>query len=79
MQQDVNPSALFFKHSVQLYATLPVTVANVSKPPLLYVCRLCWVFTELTWNLSIKSKATWGKSFLMLLAYCKQIIQNQRK
>jgi len=30
-------------------------------------------------NLSIRSKATWDKSFLMLLAYCKQIIQNQRK
>jgi len=43
------------------------------------VCRWCWVFTELTWNLSIRSKATWAKSFLMLQAYRKQIIQNQRK
>ena len=36
-------------------------------------------FTKLTWNQSIKSKTTWAKSFLMLLAYHKQIIQNQRK
>ena len=29
--------------------------------------------------LSIRSKGTWTKSFLVLLACCKQIIQNQRK
>ena len=43
------------------------------------VCRWCSVFTELTWNLFIRPKATWAKSFLMLLAYRKQIIQNNRK
>jgi len=74
-----NPVPYFYKHSIESYATLPVTVANASKPQLLLVCRWCWVFTELTWNLSIRSKATWGKSFLMLLAYRKQIIHNQRK
>jgi len=36
-------------------------------------------FSELTWNLSIRSKALWAKSFLQLLGYCKQIIQNQCK
>jgi len=75
----LNPVPYFYKHSIQSYATLPVAVANASKPQLLQVCRWCWVFTELTWNLSIRSKATWAKSFLMLLGYRKQIIQNQRK
>ena len=89
MQRKVEPGAIFFemlnavpyfsKHSVQSYAALLVAVANASKPQLLQVCRSCWVFTELTWNLSIRSKATWAKSFLMLLTYRKQIIQNQRK
>jgi len=53
--------------------------SSASKLNCLKVCRWCSVFTELTWNLSIRSKATWAKSFLMLLAYRKQIIQNQRK
>jgi len=75
----LNPVPKFSKHSVQSYAALLVAVANVSKPQLLYVCRWCWVFTELIWNLSIRTKATWDKSFIMLLAYRKQIIQNQRK
>ena len=35
--------------------------------------------SELTWNLSIRSKVTWDISFLTLLTYCKQINQNQRK
>ena len=69
----------FSKHSIESYVTLPVELANASKPQLLEVCCWCWVFTQPTWNLSIRSKATWAKSFLMLLAYCKQIIQNQRK
>jgi len=75
------PVYYFSKHSIQSYAALPVAVANasVSKPQLLYICRWCWLFTELTWNLSIRSKATSAKSFLMLLAYRKQIIQNQHK
>ena len=51
----------------------------LQSPNCFQVCRWCSVFTELTWNLSIRSKATWAKSFLMLLAYRKQIIQNQRK
>jgi len=77
----LNPATYFSKHSIQSFATLQVAVANasVSKPQLLQVCHWCWVFNELTWNLSIRSKATWAKSFLILLAYCKQIIQNQRK
>ena len=75
----LNPVPYFSKHSIQSYAALAVAVANASKPQLLHVCRWCWVFTELTWNQSIRSKATWFKSFLMLLAYRKQIIQNQRK
>ena len=75
----LNPVPYFSKHSVQWYPALLVAVANASKPQLLQVCRSCWVFTELTWNLSIRSKATWSKFFLMLLAYRKQIIQNQRK
>jgi len=79
MQQNVEPSAIFSKHSIQSYAALPVAVANAWKPQLIWVCRWCWVFTDLTWNLSIRSKATWAKSFLMQLAYRKQIIQNQRK
>jgi len=69
----------FSMHSIQSYAASPVAVANASKPQLHYVFRCCWVFTELTWNRSIRSKATWAKSFLMLLAYRKQIIQNQSK
>jgi len=77
----LNPVPYFPKHSIQSCAALPVAVANasISKPQLLEVCRWCWVFTTLTWNLSIRSKAIWAKSFLMLLAYRKQIIQNQRK
>jgi len=75
----LNPVQYLSKHSVQSYAVLLVAVANASKPQLLRVCRSCWVFTELTWNLSIRSKGTWPKSFLMLLAYRKQIIQNQCK
>ena len=59
----LNPVTYFYKHSIQSYATL----------------RWCWVFTELTRNPSIRSKATWAKSFIMLLSYCKQIIQNQCK
>ena len=51
----------------------------LQSPNCFQVCRWCSVFTELTWNLSIRSKATWAKSFLMLIAYRKQIIQNQRK
>ena len=74
-----NPVPYFSKHSVQSRAALLVAVANASKPQLLQVCRSCWVFTELMWNLSIRSKATWAEPFLMLLAYRKQIIQNQRK
>jgi len=65
----LNPVTYSYKHSIQSYATLPVNVANASKPQLLQVCRWCWVFTEPTWNLSIRSKATWAKSFLTLLAY----------
>ena len=75
----LNPVPYFSKHSVQSYAASLVAVATASKPQLLHVRRSCWVFTELTWNLSIRPKATWTKSFLMLLAYRKQIIQNQRK
>ena len=75
----LNTPAYFYKHSIQSFATLPVAVANASKPQLLQVCRWCWGFTEPAWNLSIRSKATWVKSFLMLIAYCKQIIQNQGK
>ena len=75
----LNPVPYFSKHSIQSCATLPVALANVSKPQLLYICRYCWVFNAPTWNLSIRSKTTRDTSFLMLLAYCKQIIQNQRK
>jgi len=32
-------------------------------------------FTEQSWKLLIRSKATWAKSSRMLLAYRKQIIQ----
>ena len=66
----------FSKHSVQSYAVLLVAVANASEPQ---VRRSCWVFTELTWNLSIRSEAAWAKSFIVLLAYRQQIIQNQCK
>jgi len=77
----LNPVPDFSKHSLQSYAALPVAVANasVSKPNCFKVCRWCRVFTEQTWNLSIRSKPTLAKSFLMLLANRKQIIQNQRK
>jgi len=75
----LNPVPYFSKHSVQSYTALLVAVSNASKPQMLQVCRSCWVFTEITWNLSIRSKATWAKPFLMLLAYRKQIIQNQCK
>jgi len=75
----LNPVPYFSKHSIQSYAALPVAVAKASKPQLLQGLSLMLSFIELTWNLSIRSKATWAKSFLMLLAYRKQIIQNQRK
>jgi len=75
----LNPVPYFSKHSVQSYAALPVAVTNSSKPQLVKVCRWCRVFTELTWNLSIRSKGTWVESFLMVLAYRKQIIQNHLK
>ena len=75
----LNTVPYFSKHSIKSDAALPVAVANASKPQLLQSLSLMLIFTELTWNLSIRSKATWAKSFLMLLAYCKQIIKNQRK
>ena len=75
-----NPVSYFSRHSVQSYAaSLPSSSQYASQPQLLKVCRCCWVFTKLTWNRSIRSKATWAKSFEMLLAYFKQIIQNQCK
>ena len=36
-------------------------------------------FSELTLDLSIRSKATLAKSYPILRAYRKQIIKNQRK
>jgi len=79
MQRNVEPSAIFLQAFNSVIRNFTGRAANASKLQLLHVCRWCCVFTELTWNLSIRSKATWDKSFLMLLAYCKQIIQNQRK
>ena len=79
MQQNVEPSAIFFYEFSSVISSFPVAVANASKHQLLQVCRWFRVFTELTWNISIRSKASWAKFFLMLLAYRKQIIQNQRK
>ena len=75
----LNPVPYFSKHSIQSYTALPVAEANAWKPQLLQSLSLMLSFTELTWNLSIRSKAAWAKSFLKLLAYRKQIIQNQRK
>jgi len=63
-----NPVPYFSKHSVQSPAGLLVAATNAPKHQLLQVCRWCWVFAKLTWNLSTRSKATWDKSFLMLLA-----------
>ena len=76
----LNSVPYFSKHSIQSYATLPVVVATSQcfEAPTA-VCHWCLFFTERTSNVSIRSKATWAKSFLMLLAYCKKIIQNQRK
>ena len=34
MQRNVEPSAIFSKHSFQSYTALPVAVANASKPQL---------------------------------------------
>ena len=71
----LNP--IFSKHSV--IRSFTCSSSQCFEVPTALICRWCLVFTELTWNLSIRSKATWAKSFLMLLAYRKQIIQNQSK
>jgi len=69
--------SIYSKHSTHFYAALLAAVAYISKPELLQDCWWCW-FSELKWDRSLRSKATWTKSFLMLLDYCKKIIQSQR-
>ena len=49
----LNPVPYFYKHSIQSYATLPVAVANASKPQLLQVFRWCWAFTEYRINVEL--------------------------
>jgi len=79
MQRNVELSDIFLQAFNSVIRNFTGSCSQCFESPTVYVCRWCWVFTELTWNLSIRSKATRAKSFLMLLAYCKQIIQNQRK
>jgi len=73
MQRNFEPSAIF----LQTFNSVIRNFIGCSSQRFEAPTRWCWVITEPTWNLSIRSKATWAKSFLMLLAYCKQIIQNQ--
>jgi len=79
MQRNVENSAIFFQAFHSVICNFTSSSSQCFESQLFQVCRWCWVFTELTWNLSLRLKATWAKSFLMLLAYCKQIIQNQLK
>jgi len=70
--------SIFSKHSTHFYAALLAAVAYISKPELEYFKIVDDVdFSELKWNRSFRSKATSAKSFLMLLGYCKKIIQSQ--
>ena len=73
----LNQYCFYSKHSTDVYAAL-VAAAYTSKTQLLHVCWWYWLFSELKWNRSIRSKATRSKSVIMLLAHHKQIIQNQR-
>jgi len=81
MQRNVEPSAILF----QAFTSVIRSFAGGSSQCFCFeartalVCHWLWVFTEQTWNLTIRSKAAWAKSFLMLLASRKQIIHNQRK
>jgi len=79
MQQNVEPSAIFFQAFSLVIPSFTGSSSQFFEAPTALSYRCCWVFAELTWNLSIRSKATWAKSFLMVLAYPKQIIKNQRK
>jgi len=60
---------IYSKYCIQLtysslYAALLGAVAYTSK--CFKFCCWFWLFSELTWNRSIRSKTTWAKSFLML-------------
>jgi len=79
MQRNVEPSAIFFQAFTSTIRSFTGSSCQCLETPAALNSSLMLTFTELTWSLWIRSKATWAKSFLMLLAYRKQIIQNQRK
>jgi len=79
MQRNVEPSDIFLQAFNSVIRNFTGSSSQCFEASTALSLLLMLSFTEFTWNLSIRSKATWAKSFLMLLAYCKQIIQNQHK
>ena len=71
--------SIYSKHLSHFNATLLAATAYISKAELLEDCWWRWRFSELNWNRSIRSKASWAKSFLMLPSYRKHTTKNQRK
>jgi len=79
MQRNVEPCAIFLQAFNSLVRNFTGSSSQCFEAPTALNLSLMLSFYQTTWNPSIRSKATWAKSFLMLLSDFKQIIQNQRK
>jgi len=79
MQRNAEPCAIFLQAFNSLVRNFTGSSSQCFEAPTALNLSLMLSFYQTTWNPSIRSKATWAKSFLMLLSDFKQIIQNQRK
>jgi len=78
MQRNVEPSNIFLQAFNSVIRSFTSSSSQCFEAQSTISLSLMLSFYR-TWNLSIRSKATWDRSFLMLLVYRKQIIQNQWK
>jgi len=83
MERNVEPSAIFFQAFNSVIRSYTCSSSRCFRFEAPTASNLSLMLNFYRTNVEpidqVKSKATWAKSFLMLLVYRKQIIQNQRK
>ena len=77
MQRNVEPSAIFFQAFNSVIRSFTGSSSQCFEVPTVLSLSLMPSFYQT--NAEPRSKATWAKFFVMLLTYCKQIIQNRCK
>ena len=78
MQRNVEPNAIFFQAFNAVISRFAGSSSQCFEAPTALSFSLMLSFYRTNVDLSIRSKATWAKAFLILLDYHKQIIQNHR-